>query len=87
MSFRPGDILLIRSGFTEEYNKLTDEQRDELGLREKREFCGVEGSKEMMEWHWNNAFAAVAGDTNAYEAWPPRKPYGLALHEVSLCSS
>lgn len=40
----------------------------------------------MAEWHWNVGFSAVAGDTNAYEAWPPASDSGLrlSLHEVFL---
>ena len=34
---------------------------------------GVEGSsKESVEWIWDHHFAAVAGDANAFELWPPR---------------
>ena len=84
VTFRRGDVLLIRSGWTEEYLKLTTEQQLALSRREKREFVGVEASREMIKWHWDNEFAAVAGDTNAYEVWPPTKPWGVACHEVFL---
>ena len=38
----------------------------------------------MMKWHWDHAFAAVASDTNAYEVWPPTRPWGVSCHEVFL---
>lgn len=38
----------------------------------------------MIQWHWENQFAAVASDTVAYEAWPSPRPAGVALHEVFL---
>lgn len=40
----------------------------------------------MAKWHWDMQFSAVAGDTNAYESWPPEfsSSLGLALHEVFL---
>ena len=47
-------------------------------------FIGVEPSREVIQWHWDRQFAAVAGDTNAYEVWPPAKPWGLSSHEVCL---
>ncbi|RDL34696.1 Uncharacterized protein BP5553_07824 [Venustampulla echinocandica] len=84
VQFCPGDILLIRSGWLEEYNKLTTHEQDALGRREKRTFCGVEASRDSIKWHWDNAFAAVAGDTTAYEAWPSLKPWGVSIHEVFL---
>lgn len=44
----------------------------------------MEASEEAIRWHWDNAFAAVAGDTVAYEAWPSPKPWGVSMHEVFL---
>ena len=84
VKFRSGDILLIRTGWTEEYMKLTQDQRVELAKRNERAFVGIEASEEMIAWHWDNQFAAVASDTNAYEKWPPTKPCGVSCHEVFL---
>ncbi|KAL1639525.1 hypothetical protein SLS58_007829 [Diplodia intermedia] len=84
VTFRTGDILLVRSGWTEEYRKLGERDKIALARRKDRRFVGVEASREMIKWHWDNGFAAVAGDTNAYEVWPPTKPDGVALHEVFL---
>lgn len=84
VSLLPGDILLVRTGWTEEYNKLTREEKLQLAKREERAFVGVEASEEMIKWHWDNQIAAVASDTNAYEVWPPTKPIGVSCHEVFL---
>lgn len=84
IDFRPGDILFIRSGWTEEYQKLTASEQIQLASREKRTFVGVETSKDMMKWHWDQQFAAVAGDTYAYEAWPPNKSLDVTCHELFL---
>ncbi|KAH7120506.1 hypothetical protein EDB81DRAFT_766566 [Dactylonectria macrodidyma] len=83
-TFQRGDILLTRSGWTEEYVLLSDEQKVALAQRKQRAFVGVEGSKDMIKWHWDNGFAAVAGDTNAYQAWPPTREDGVCCHEVFL---
>lgn len=93
VQFRPGDILLIRSGWTEEYQKLCDSRKEALGGREDRTFCGVEASRESIKWHWDNQIAAVAGDTVAYEVWPSPRLWGVSMHEVraprcaSFCST
>jgi len=84
VTFHPGDILIIRSGWTEEYNRLTDAERDALGLREQRRSVGVEATEESFRWHWERQFAAVAGDTVAYEVWPSPKPWDVTMHEVFL---
>lgn len=83
-SFRPGDILLIRTGWLNAYNCLSLAERALLPERAIRTSCGVEASEEAIKWHWDNAFAAVATDTVAYEAWPSLKPYGVSMHEVFL---
>ena len=82
VSFRPGDILIVRSGFTEEYNKFSVEERKALYQRTTRTFIGVDSSEESIKWHWDMQFAAVAGDTVAYETWPSPKSWGVSLHEV-----
>ena len=84
--FKVGDILLIRTGWTEDYLQYDDQGKQELARRPNRDFVGAENSVEMAQWHWEMGFAAVAGDTNAYEAWPPDPASDLkhALHEVFL---
>jgi kynurenine formamidase len=84
--FEIGDILLIRFGWTEDYLSRDDAERKSLGGREHRTFVGVENSLEMAKWHWENGFAIVASDTNAYESWFPdtKSDLGYSLHEVFL---
>ncbi|GAB7336651.1 hypothetical protein MBLNU13_g10335t1 [Cladosporium sp. NU13] len=84
VDFQPGDILLIRTGWVEEYNKLDPKAKSELPDREVRASCGVQASYEMLKWHWDNAFAAVASDTVAYEVWPSPREIGISIHEVFL---
>jgi kynurenine formamidase len=82
VSFRQGDVLLIRTGWLAHYNMLSTEEQDKLGGRDDRASCGVEASKGSIKWHWEQGFAAVASDTVAYEAWPSTKPWGVSMHEV-----
>lgn len=84
-TLRSGDILLVRTGWTEEYNKLSDDEKVKLAKRDHRAFVGIEASREMIKWHWDMQFAAVASDTNAYEVCPPSKElFGASCHEVFL---
>lgn len=82
VTFRRGDILLIRTGWTAAYHRLTDEEKERLGGRADRASCGVEATEESIRWHWDQGFAAVASDTVAYEAWPSTKSWGVSMHEV-----
>lgn len=67
--FKTGDILLVRTGFTEDLaNANADEQQRLLA----REACvGVKGNKESAKWIWDHHFSAVAGDAIAFEVMPP----------------
>ncbi|KAL3480558.1 putative cyclase [Aspergillus californicus] len=84
VTFRRGDILLIRTGWTAAYTKLSDEEKERLGGRDDRASCGVEATAESIRWHWEQQFAAVASDTVAYEVWPSPKLWGVCMHEVLL---
>lgn len=37
---------------------------------------GLHGIPETAKWIWNKHFSAVAGDSQAFEAYPPLKPDG-----------
>lgn len=83
VSFRRGDVLLIRTGWTAAYSKLSEAEKEHLGGRDDRASCGVEATEAAIRWHWEQGFAAVASDTVAYEAWPSPKSWGVCMHEVS----
>lgn len=64
-SFKRGDILLVRSGYTERLDLMTPDEQELVLTRAKA--VGVEGSIEAARWLWNHHFAGVAGDTVAFE--------------------
>ncbi|KIX09045.1 uncharacterized protein Z518_00123 [Rhinocladiella mackenziei CBS 650.93] len=66
---RFGDILIIRSGYTEDLEAL-DVADQERVMRSGRAI-GVEGNVQTAKWFWNHHFAAVAGDMLAFEVLPP----------------
>ncbi|KAH9890457.1 putative cyclase-domain-containing protein [Cubamyces lactineus] len=80
ITFRTGDILLIRAGFMQRFYSTTQEERD--GIADKPEtFAGIEQSEDMKRFLWDNHFAAVASDQPALERWPPPGPH---LHQTIL---
>ncbi|KAI0373444.1 hypothetical protein BV20DRAFT_736799 [Pilatotrama ljubarskyi] len=82
VTFRRGDILIIRGGFTLRFNNATEEERN--GLGEKADtFAGIEQTEDVKRFLWDNHFAAAASDLPALECWPP--PEGVAhLHSTLL---
>jgi hypothetical protein len=85
--FQTGDILLVRSGWTLQYAALNDTEKLALSSREgsERTHVGVKATVEAARWHWENRFAAVAGDTVAYESMPlGGGGDGTKLHEIFL---
>jgi kynurenine formamidase len=87
---RYGDILIVRSGWTQSYLQLDDAGKREWAARTPPRLGGVATTKEVAEWLWDNGVAAVASDSTAFESLPFRpegEPGGLgkiSLHEVLL---
>ena len=65
VEFKLGDILIVRSGFTDALGAMTAEQQDEAMSAHR--VVGVEGTERAAKWIWNKHFAAVAGDMIAFE--------------------
>lgn len=51
VEFKPGDVIIIRSGFTEGLTDVSAEKQDEL-LGTHRA-CGVTGDEATAKWFWN----------------------------------
>ncbi|THX23339.1 hypothetical protein D6D10_10340 [Aureobasidium pullulans] len=80
VKFEVGDILLIRSGYTDTYYKYTTEAPARLDDAGSLHPClaGIAQTEEMKTWLHDNYFSAVGGDAPAWECWPP-KQWALAL--------
>lgn len=65
ITFYSGDILIVHTGFTEAYLSLSEDGHKGLMEREVKSWCGVEACEEVLRWHWECGFAAVATDTYA----------------------
>ena len=62
MKLEQGDILVVRTGFTEALESLGAEERKTMGDDASQGWVGVDQSEEMLRWHWENGIAAVATD-------------------------
>lgn len=67
--FKHGDIVIVRSGFTEDLGVASAEEQEQMLGTHKA--VGVKGNLESAKWFWNHHFAAVAGDAIAFEVLPP----------------
>jgi kynurenine formamidase len=85
IELQPGDILLIRIGWTKFYLSASESVKAELARETVTP--GIEGSDRTARWLWDNHVAAVASDSPALEALP--KPPGeenefLHFHMLSF---
>ncbi|KAF6803363.1 putative cyclase [Colletotrichum sojae] len=75
ITFRTGDILFVRSGFTEAYNARDDAAQRSVAARASPDFLGVEPTTTALRWIWETGFAAVAGDAPSFERAPIAGPH------------
>lgn len=75
VTFRDGDILFLRAGFTKAYDALSPEQQKALPERESPDFMGVEPTVDVLRWIWESGFAAVASDVPGFEQTPVFGPH------------
>lgn len=87
VTFKPGDILFIRCGFTKAYESLPADEATAVGHRPVAKYAGIESSEATLRWLWENQFAAVASDAVAVEASPvdgAHIPPEYSLHQWCL---
>jgi len=76
VDLRPGDILMIRTGWAHHHLQEIGHVQRERNTSPIR--CpGLEPSHDTVEWLWDHRFAVVATDNFAVEAWPaqPDSPF------------
>lgn len=76
VEFKHGDVLIIRTGYTE---ILEAPSADDFAKFSAMTLSGLHGSIETARWIWDYRFAAVAGDAHAFEALPPVAEDGSAV--------
>jgi kynurenine formamidase len=67
---KAGSVLLVRTGWMEAYEECTAEEKSALAPMEKIRSIGLDPSRAMAAWLWNNRVAAVATDSPAVEPLP-----------------
>ena len=70
VNLQPADILLIRVGFTEAYEKMTAPEQAAIAQRPQPNFLGVASNSDTLKWMWEHSFAAVASDAPSFEQAP-----------------
>ncbi|EXJ91720.1 hypothetical protein A1O3_00270 [Capronia epimyces CBS 606.96] len=83
VTFKPGDILLVRLGFVRRYEQASPKERQEAMDRKPCAAIGIQANEQSRDWLWNHHFSAVAGDTLTFEAYPFDST-GIVLHEYLL---
>ncbi|HEY2519109.1 MAG TPA: cyclase family protein [Streptosporangiaceae bacterium] len=86
LSYSPGCILLLHTGFLGWYTEQPYEDRADWARNLRAP--GVEHTEEMARYLWDSGAMAVASDTFAVEVWPPDPrpeafPFGF-LHRVLI---
>lgn len=73
VSFRPGDILFVHSGYVKALEALASSSKADAKTyttTQNMPGIGVKSCEESLKWIWEKQFAAVAGDMIAFEALP-----------------
>ncbi|KAM5342241.1 hypothetical protein ACJ41O_013207 [Fusarium nematophilum] len=77
VKFQYGDILLVRTGWIETYNNMSQEERVKLTEVPafQHTFVGVDQHPDVADFLHDNYFSVVASDTPAFEVWPQVKEW------------
>jgi hypothetical protein len=79
VELRPGDVLLVRTGWLEAYVQLDRRKREELAAPGRPGAPGLHGD-DVPAFLWDNQVAAVAADNPALEATRAGDSSKLSLH-------
>lgn len=73
VTFRAGDILVLRTGWTQWHDALKDDDPAKFIAKthDAHNNAGLLASEETAAWIWNHRFAAAAADNPTLESWPP----------------
>lgn len=78
---RPGDILLVRTGYLGRFLAASPDER--VRLRDSDTCAGLDASEAMAAYLWDTGFAAVAVDNPTGEV-SPRDPSVPSLHTLLI---
>jgi kynurenine formamidase len=69
-TLKPGTILLVRTGWMESYDQCTTEQKGALSSFANVKAVGIEATREMVAWLWDQRVAAIGTDSPGVEPLP-----------------
>ncbi|KAL2436213.1 hypothetical protein ABEF95_005696 [Exophiala dermatitidis] len=69
ITFEPGDILLLRTGFVHRYERLSEAELQAKMADQNMTYPGLKGSLESLEWLWDTQFSCVGADSPGFEVW------------------
>ena len=69
-TLKPGTILLVRTGWMESYEECTPEQKGALSSFANVKAIGIEATREMVAWLWDQRVAAIGTDSPGAEPLP-----------------
>jgi len=76
---RPGDMLILRSGWVRQYSTLNKSQQALLPIGDGFS-VGMEASSDSAKWLWEKKLALVGADNPAFESVSPRStPYYIRV--------
>lgn len=75
-----GDVLLLRTGWTEWYKSLDRQTRLQIGQPGMQVNPGLEPGRRTIAQLWDWHLAAVASDNPTVESWPPERDPDRFLH-------
>ncbi|OAL49389.1 putative cyclase [Pyrenochaeta sp. DS3sAY3a] len=81
LEFQPGDIILLRTGFTAAFETSDLAAKKAIMSKSPFQYPGMESTLEVLAFLWDSQIAAVAGDCPGFEAWPPTEQ---AMHQILL---
>jgi kynurenine formamidase len=81
---RPGDLLLIRTGWLEWYLNLPAASRSDIAVSGAYTGPGLEPTAAMAELLWDLHVCAVAADNPTLEAWPRQNDEFLHHHLLNM---
>ncbi|MGE0844071.1 cyclase family protein [Pseudonocardia sp.] len=79
IEFRPGDFLVLRTGWLEWYRAQSRERRLEQrgSMNGGMSMPGLDGARETAEWLWDNGITGIAADNLAVEMLPVDRVKGF----------
>ena len=84
VTFQTGDILIVRSGWMKWYLEQDQATRTAYARQVPLQAIGLAQGEESLRFLWNNHFAAVVGDTLAFEVFPALPGQVPFMHETIL---